>query len=112
MPAHDARFNTLDHFPKARSNNRHSPNVNLSKQMPRNPSLLHKTIHMSDGIYTPEDRDQVRIRNKGILQFGKSTLNRVGRSINEPTEKALKKHHNMQEVTTLDMNAKQRKQYV
>lgn len=40
---------------------------------------------MSDSCYDPKDRDKIRLKaQRGILQFGNSTLNRKGDSINGP----------------------------
>ena len=51
----------------------------------RNPSALMKGIQMSDSCYDPKDRDKIRLKaQRGILQFGNSTLNRKGDSINGP----------------------------
>lgn len=37
---------------------------------------------MSDSLYEPNHRNQIRPRVKGILQFGESKCDRVGRSLN------------------------------
>lgn len=55
---------------------------------------------MSDSLYRPEDRNQIRLKAKGILQFGNSTLDRVGKSIHDRPVKAKKRHINLDEVNT------------
>lgn len=80
--ANDARFLSLNPFPKSLSTVKHQARVVFNKQLPRNEKLLYNGITMSDSLYRAELRDKIRPKAKGGLQFGQSSLDRYGVSLN------------------------------